>query len=175
MKKLLIISLLLFSAQCGQNDQRLSISVVPDHPVLIPTGEVQVNGTSLAAPFFGLTQITLTWKGPGSVQILAIQFKSTSTVDASTYFCTIAGDDLLLLFPSNLSTSGVVVNEPASGQTTTQAISGAFYCGGVPIANKDADFFSIPFKVKVYGAVVDPNNPTNASGRANATTVITVQ
>lgn len=166
---IIILAVVIFIACQQSGNKGLTISATPNNPILQPTGEATCSGNKITAPLFIVQSFNVTWTGTGDVSIMSLELKTTSSgATTSSYSCTLSGDKLYASFPSeNLVGSQILIRQGAS-----PVKMGGICCGGVPLPSPVPDTFNIPVQVKLSGGIIDSSN--NTTGRASATTVITV-
>lgn len=174
MKKPLILlflsTALAASLSCGQQkNSALSVSINPNNPILVPYGETTNGSTTVTAPYFKISTITLSWNGTDTVDIQAIIIKLLEAGSTQEQTCSLGGDDL----KSALGGDTTMAPPSASpGATpTTKSTTVPLYCN-VTVADKDADRFNIRGTVRVAGSSY---NGQTTTGRASATAAINVQ
>jgi hypothetical protein len=176
MIKRILVLFVLFGIACSGKKTQIDVVPATSRPFLVQAGaDTTINGFKLTAPYFTISSMNVLWKGKGTLNILAITMENQVIPGAATTSvkvkCTVSGDDLKLVFPGNISTTtgGIQI---AEGATTVTAR--AFGCGGISLPDPVPASLSIPVTLKVLGAISDPANPNNTTGRATGTTIINV-
>ncbi len=165
------LSVTLLSTACKkQDDGDLRIAVVPTTPILIPFGEITVGEDTITAPYFIINQFNLLWQGQGTLSISTILIEATS--GNLKIQCSLAGDDLQLMFdPIYRGTNGMP-SIPQDVAKTEPIITRGSICGGLDIPT-NLPTYNIPTKVTFQGAVIDANG--NFTRRVKGTAFITIQ
>ena len=115
----------------------------------IPYGSTTVNGSTITAPYFLINSVNLSWKGPGSLLVVAMTLLShNSDTDVR---CAVAGDNLAVMFPTQLNNGNVII--PAN----TSVVGGIATCTGMAAPVPLPTLLNIPVTLTVIGVALDAN------------------
>lgn len=182
---------LLNACKSGKGTSGLTVQISNSSLNIVPSGSsIKINGTTISPPYFLISQVSLTWQGPGAISIAAIEVRSKKQGNTSgspgnsvNFVCGLGGDDLYAAFPSQAALSAtvsgnkiVIIPSPTPSVGPLPVGSTMIGCSGIPVPSPFPDDpLNIPATMKVTAVLIpDLSNPNNTTGRVTATADITI-